>query len=95
MNCSLAVTNNSSVYLFSFLWSYVLLIYLARTVYTRAFKYRVILSVTVSRKCGFHELANKLTLYNTMNLRSKLYIIYVYTVTYSYYYILNNVSFFK
>ena len=45
------------------------------------FKYRVILSVTFSRKCGFHELANKSTMYNTMNLRFKLYIIYVYTVT--------------
>ena len=46
-----------------------------------AFKYRVILSVTLSRKCGFHELANKSTMYNSMNLRFKLYIIYVYTVT--------------
>ena len=42
-----------------------------------AFKYRVILSVTLSRKYGFHELANKLTMYNRMNLRFKLYIIYV------------------
>ena len=46
-----------------------------------AFKYRVILSVTLSRKCEFHELVNKSTMYNTMNLRFKLYIIYVYTVT--------------
>ena len=71
MNCSLAVTN-SSVYLLIFLWSYVLLICLTRTVYTRTFKYRVILSVVVSGKCGFHELANKSTLYNTMNLRFRL-----------------------
>ena len=46
-----------------------------------AFKHRVILSVTLSRKCGFHELANKSIMYNTMNLRFKLYIIYVYNVT--------------
>ena len=49
----------------------------ARTVYTDAFNYRVILSVVVSGKCGFLELANKSTLYNTMNLRFKLYIIYI------------------
>ena len=83
MNCALAMTNNSSVYLLIFLWSYVLLIYLIRTVYTRAFKYRVILSVTVSRKCGSHELANKITLYNTMNLWFKLYIICIYTVMFT------------
>ena len=77
LSCSLAMTNNSSVYLLIFLWLYVLLIYLTRTVYTRAFKYRVIFSVIVSRKCGFHELANKSTLYNTMTLRFRLYIIYV------------------
>ena len=46
-----------------------------------AFKYRVILSVPLSRKCGLHELANRLTMCNRMNLRFKLYIIYVYTVT--------------
>ena len=51
------------------LWLYDLLICLARTVYTRAFKYTVILSVMVSGECGFLELANKSTLYNTMNLR--------------------------
>ena len=62
MNCSLVMTNNSSVYLLICLWSYDLLICLARTVYTRAFKYRVILSVMVSGKCGLLELANKSTI---------------------------------
>ena len=73
MNCSLAMTSNRSVYLLICLWSYDLLICIARTVYTCAFKYRVILSVMVSGKCGFLELANKSTLYNTMNLRLKLH----------------------
>ena len=77
MNCSLVMTNNRSVYLLICLWSYDLLICLARTEYMRAFKYRVILSVMVSGKCGFLQLANKATLYNAMKLRFKLYIIYL------------------